>query len=83
MDSWGGPFHFATTLETLAVKVFGDMGKTARLRIIRDRFIAGHDCCELRQHSDRQCVTGNPHPGYCGSLPGVGESRLIRHSEIQ
>ena len=31
---------------------FGDMGQTARLRIIRDRFIAGHDSCELRRHLD-------------------------------
>ena len=30
------------TLETLAVKAFGDIGQTARLRLIRDRFIAGH-----------------------------------------
>ena len=61
------PSIFAITLETLAVKAFGDMGQTARLRIIRDRFIAGHDSCELRRHLDS-------HPGYCGSLPGVGES---------
>ena len=33
---------FATALETSAVKAFGDMGQTARLRLIRDRFIAGH-----------------------------------------
>ena len=39
-------------LETLAVKAFGDMGHTARLCIIRDRFIAGHDSCELRWHLD-------------------------------
>ena len=36
------PTIFATALETLAVKAFGDMGQTARLRLIRDRFIAGH-----------------------------------------
>ena len=35
------PSNFAITLETLAVKAFGDMGQTARLRLIRDRFIAG------------------------------------------
>ena len=35
------PAIFATTLETLAVKAFGDMGQTARLRLIRDRFIDG------------------------------------------
>ena len=39
-------------METLAVKAFGYMGQTARLRIIRDRSIAGHDSCELRQHLD-------------------------------
>ena len=40
------------SLETLAVKAFGDMGQTARLRLIRDRFIAGHESCELRRHLD-------------------------------
>ena len=39
-------------LETLAVKAFGDMGQTARLRLIRDRFIAGDDNCALRRHLD-------------------------------
>ena len=29
-----------------------DMGQTARLRLIRDRFIAGHDNCDLRRHLD-------------------------------
>ena len=28
------------------------MGQTAQLRIIRDRFVAGHGSCELRQHLD-------------------------------
>ena len=42
------PSIFAVALETLAVKAFGDMGQTARLRIIRNQFIAGHDSCELR-----------------------------------
>ena len=41
------PAIFATALETLAVKAFGEMGQTARLRLIRDRFIAGHSSCEL------------------------------------
>ena len=36
------PSIFATALETLAVKAFGDMGQTARLGLIRDQFIAGH-----------------------------------------
>ena len=34
------------------MKAFGDMGQTARLRLIRDRFIAGHGSCELRRHLD-------------------------------
>ena len=46
------PAIFATALETLAVKAFGDMGQTARLRPIRDRFIAGHINCDLRRHLD-------------------------------
>ena len=48
------PSNLAITLETLAVKAFGDMGQTARLRLIRDRFIAGHGSCELRRYLD--CV---------------------------
>ena len=47
------PSIFVTTLETRAIKAFGDMGQTSRLRIIRDRIIAGHSCCELRRHLDR------------------------------
>ena len=46
------PVLFAIALETLAVKAFGDMGQTARLRLIRDRFIAGHNSCELSRHLD-------------------------------
>ena len=46
------PSIFATALETLAVKAFGDMGQIARLRLIRDLFIAGHSSCELRRHLD-------------------------------
>ena len=44
--------NFGITLETLAVKAFGDIGQTVRLRLIRDRFIAGHESCELRRHLD-------------------------------
>ena len=43
------PARFATALETLAVKAFGDMGQTAQLRLIRDQFIAGHGNCDLRR----------------------------------
>ena len=46
------PSIFAIALETPAVKAFGDMGHTARFRIIRDRFVAGHDSCALRRHLD-------------------------------
>ena len=46
------PSNFGITLETLAVKAFGDMGQTVRLRLIHDRFIAGHESCELRRHLD-------------------------------
>ena len=46
------PANFGITLETLGVKAFGDIGQTARLRLIRDRFIAGHESCELRRHLD-------------------------------
>ena len=50
----GDPSNFAITLETLAVKAFGDMGQTARLRLIRDQFIAGHGSFDLRRYLD--CV---------------------------
>ena len=46
------PAIFAIALETLAFKAFGDMGQTARLCLIQDRFIAGHSSCELRRHLD-------------------------------
>ena len=46
------PAIFTTALEMLAVKAFVDMGQTARLHLIRDRFIAGHSNCDLRRHLD-------------------------------
>ena len=46
------PKFVTIALETLAVKAFGDMGQTARLRLIRDQFIAGHNSCELCRHLD-------------------------------
>ena len=48
------PSIFAIALEILAVKAFGDMGQTACLRLIRDRFIAGHSSCELRRYLDSE-----------------------------
>ena len=59
------PTIFATALEALAIKAFGDMGQTARLRLIRDRFIAGHSSCELRRHMNSK--------GRGGPLPRLGE----------
>ena len=53
LTSGEDPAIFATAFETLAIKAFGDMGQMARLRIIQDRFIAGHNSCELRRHLDR------------------------------
>ena len=44
------PSRFAIALERLAVKAFGDMGQKARLRLIRDRFMAGHSSCELSRY---------------------------------
>ena len=43
---------FATALETLDVKAFGDMGQTGHLCLILDGFIAGHSNCDLRRHLD-------------------------------
>ena len=43
---------FAIALETLAVKAFSDIGLNARLHLICDRFVAGHDNCALRRHLD-------------------------------
>ena len=66
------PSIFATALETLAVKAFGDMGQTAHLRLIRDRFIVGHSSCELRRHLD-SVPPETPIPGRDGSVPRLGE----------
>ena len=46
------PVTFATELEILAVRGFGDMGKRARNWMIRDRFIAAQQSCGLRRHLD-------------------------------
>ena len=45
------PSNFAIAL---AVKAFGNMGQTARRRLICDRFIAGHGSCDIRHYLD--CV---------------------------
>ena len=46
------PSIFAIELETLVMKAFGDMGHMARLRLVRDQFIAGQDSYVLHQHLD-------------------------------
>ena len=46
------PATFATELETITVRGFGDMGKRARDCMIRDRFIAAQRSCGLRRHLD-------------------------------
>ena len=46
------PVTFATDLDILAVRGFGDMGKCARNWMVRDRFIAAQRSCGLRRHLD-------------------------------
>ena len=55
------PSNFAIALETLAVKTFGDMGQAARLRLIRDRFIAGYGSCELHRYIVDRCRVWESH----------------------
>ena len=46
------PTAFATELEILAVRGFGDIGPQARTRMVRDRFISEQQSCGLRRHLD-------------------------------
>ena len=48
----GGPLHFCHGLGDVSREGLWDMGQIARLRLIHDRFIAGHSSCELRRHLD-------------------------------
>ena len=59
------PSNFAITLETLAVKAFGNMGHTARLRLIRDR-IRREGSASRISNKDR------PHDPLCGWTGGGG-----------
>ena len=73
------PTTFATELEILAVRVFGDMGKRARDWMIRDRFIVG--CVDgldglssdtpIRDIVDI-CHVWESHSEQKESIPGVG-----------
>ena len=62
------PSIFAIALKTLAVKAFGDMEQTARLWLIRDRFIAGHSSCELRRYLDSVPLETPIQSGFCGPM---------------
>ena len=46
------PSVFAIELETLAMRAFADLNASARLQLIRDRFIARQRECSLRRHLD-------------------------------
>ena len=46
------PSVFVVELETLAMRAFGDLRVSARLQLVRDRFIAGQMECSLRRHLD-------------------------------
>ena len=43
---------FATELVTLAVRDFEDAGPSARTWMVHDRFVTGHQDCDLRRHID-------------------------------
>ena len=43
---------FAVELETLALKAFADLNSSARLQLVRNRFIVGQVGCSLRRHLD-------------------------------
>ena len=53
------PSIFAIELGTLAFRAFGDMGPSARVRMIWDRFVTGHWASDLRRHADQ---------GHCGQM---------------
>ena len=46
------PSVFATELEILAIRGFGNVGPNARTRTVRDRFISVQRDCGLRRHLD-------------------------------
>ena len=43
---------FGVELETWAMRAFGDLSQLARLRLVRDRFIAGQAGYTLHRHLD-------------------------------
>ena len=62
---------FATKLEIMATRGFGDAGLSARTWMVRDRFISWHRDCELRRHID-SLLPGYANAGYYGPVPSVG-----------
>ena len=79
------PATFATELEILAIRGFGDMGKCARNRMVRDKFITAQRSCGLRRHLDSvpldtpirdivdRCRVWESHSEQeTGSAPGAG-----------
>ena len=46
------PSIFAIELEMLALKAFKDLGQMACLHLVRDRFMAEQDSCDLHRHLD-------------------------------
>ena len=78
------PATFATELEIIAARGFGDMGKRARNWMIRDIFIAAQQSCGLRIHLDGvppdtpnrdivdRCRVWESHSEQKGSGSGVG-----------
>ena len=78
------PATFATELEILALRGFGDMGKRARNWMIRDRFIVAQQSCGLRRYLDvvppdtpirdivDRCRVWESHSEQKGSGSGVG-----------
>ena len=47
---WTRPY--SKSLETLAVKAFGNIGPSARVWMIHDWFVTGHQDCDLWRHLD-------------------------------
>ena len=46
------PSVFVTELDILAARDFGDAGPSARIHLVRDWFVSGHQACYLRRHLD-------------------------------
>ena len=82
------PSIFATALDTLAVKAFGDMGQTSRLCIIRDRFIASPKSAAGKLgHGVMRCQALNEEfafmlPGWKAERAGRGYAMISPHVAV-